>query len=352
MLSAPEEVFADVRASGRGFGALFGLLALELLLVHPLPLASHLMRLPHNPAAALLGVWQAYVHYALPAGVGVFMLGLALYYRLRGGERRLEPWAAASLLAYAWTPHLVLVATGVLAAAAGLDHPLLPQHRFGGLQLGAGGLALKAAIAFAPSAYLAARAVRFALGRPATPFIWAGRGRPIAAAALLLVGAGLAATSQTVWRDWRSVRPLLPGDALPGFAVRGLDAPTLTRAELDHQVVLVDFWASWCGPCVEAMPKLAELHRALAPRGFRLLSINAGDESDDEIRRFVSGRALDFPIYVDDGRLQHRFQVQSLPTAFLVDRHGAVRRAYYGALSAAALRADVEELLDEPDDHH
>jgi thiol-disulfide isomerase/thioredoxin len=353
VLVEPEAVFAELVASRKGFGALFGFLALELVLIHPLDVAGDAMRLSYGIATGLLAAWQRYVHFALPVGVIVFLLGVVLYYLVRRRRRGLDVWTAASLLAYAWPPHLLLVSLSVLLGHAGLDHPIMPHHAFDPRLLPDWALPLSFLLAFAPSLVLAVRAVRFVLrdAPPAPVAASPARRRLVGGAATALLVLGLSACATRIWSDWGSVRPLLPGDRLPSFRVEGLAVPPLNRVELEHQVVLIDFWATWCPPCRAAMPELEALHRELGGRGFRLVSINGGDEPAAEIRDFAGKLGLSFPVYIDPGGLRHRFRVESLPTAFLVDREGVVRHAYIGTTSASTIRRDVEALLAEPHLH-
>jgi hypothetical protein len=99
------------------------------------------------------------------------------------------------------------------------------------------------------------------------------------------------------------------------------------------------------------MPHLKQLHRDLSNQGFLLVSVNAGDEQLSRIDSFIRQQGLTFPVFVDDGSLRRRFRVDSFPTAFLVDRHGTVRRVYIGDTSPSSLREHIRELLAEADEH-
>ncbi len=352
VLVAPRQVFAEVLAAGSGYGALFGMLLVELVLSQPLVVAGQAMRLSFSPGAALSGLLTRYVNFALPTGFVIFVLGLVLYYRLRSTERRVELWTAASVLAYTWSPHVLLVALSVvLASLLGVDHEIMPHHRFVGSGLGPAGLAGKAVLELSPSVALGVVALR-AVSRPAPAAAPPTKHlRTTAAAALLLLAGGLTVAGTRVWTDWRSVRPVMPGDALPAFAVPGIEGGGFHVGQIHHQVALIDFWATWCPPCVAAMPKLEALHRELGDRGFRLVSINGGDEPPERVRSFAAEHGLTFPVYIDTGELRRRFRIDSFPTALLVCRHGIVRRVYIGDTSLERVRAAIEELLVEPDVH-
>ncbi|MFC1610860.1 TlpA family protein disulfide reductase [Myxococcota bacterium] len=350
VLIEPGKTFAEILANRQGYGALFGFLALELLLIDPLAVVSHLMRMSFNPGVAVWGLLREYLHFALPTGVGVLVLGLVLYYAMRARGRRLDPWTAASVIAYAWVPHLLLVAVSATVAGFGVDHVLMPHHRLVGSPLSGAAYVAKGAFEFAPSIVWIVMGVRACTQEvlPVSRHSPMSKILPIGSVLLLLLAFGTA--GNRVWRDWRDVRPLMPGDGLPPFTLRGVEGAGLHHAELAHQVVLLDFWATWCPPCVSSMPHLEQLHRDFGASGFRLVSVNA-DEDAETIRRFVSQKELTFPVYVDPGPLRARFRVDSLPTAYLVDRHGKVRQVYVGDLSPASVRQDIQKLLSEPDGH-
>ena len=125
VLVAPAVTFKEVATQRRGFGGMPVWLAVEFLLVHSVSVARLLRLIPAKPAAGLMSLWSMYVRYALPPMVVVFVLGIGLYYslRLRHG-RRLDLWAAASVLAYAWPPHVLMIGAGVSWAYFWGDHPL------------------------------------------------------------------------------------------------------------------------------------------------------------------------------------------------------------------------------------
>ncbi len=351
VLWAPRPTFAAVVAARRGYGLLFAILAVEFVLIEPIDVTTHLLRVSFAPVAALIGVWSAYLHYALPSGVAVFAVGLLLYYALRWRARpRLDVWTAGSLAAYAFTPHLFLVAVGVILAALGLAHPVLPHYPFDPDLLGVPGLILKAVITYGPSAALFALGARIAWHGGVEPQPAPSRlapARVVMAAAAFLLAAALAVSVGRVITHWEEARPPMPGDTLPAFSLPQLDGPPLDSGSLAGSVALIDFWATWCPPCVASMPHLETLHQEYAPRGFKLVSVNTEPDSAERVRNFVREHQLTFPIYVDRGNLQRSLRVQTLPTALLVDAQGEVREIYVGAPSPSELRRKIERLLPQ-----
>ena len=118
-------------------------------------------------------------------------------------------------------------------------------------------------------------------------------------------------------------------------------------ALLEKGPVLLDFWATWCKPCIKAMPKLEEIHAKYADRGLTVLGVNEdGPRGQNRIRPFLRGRNITFPIAIDaDGSVMQRMQVRALPTTILIapDREIVLREA--GLSDGKAIIDALEVLL-------
>ncbi len=134
----------------------------------------------------------------------------------------------------------------------------------------------------------------------------------------------------------------------PRFSVPGLEAGEHTLAALRGRVVLLDFWATWCPPCVASMPALDRLHAKLEPAGLTVLALNQEPGDEARVRAFAARRGLSLPIGVDPGEVAAAYGVHGLPTSFLIDRAGRIRGSYRGIVSEARLEEAISGLLDEP----
>lgn len=112
----------------------------------------------------------------------------------------------------------------------------------------------------------------------------------------------------------------LAGEAIPLSSYLG-DGP-----------ILVDFWAIWCKPCLEALPKLDELYAELGPRGLRVVAINEdGPRNAPKVKPFMQTNGYDFPVLLDLNReAQRRMQIVALPSTLLLDGEGNVLHSSFG----------------------
>jgi peroxiredoxin len=117
----------------------------------------------------------------------------------------------------------------------------------------------------------------------------------------------------------------------PEFTLANRAGGQLSLSGLRGQVVMINFWASWCGPCRQEFPALDEMYRKYKPMGFTMVGINVESEKADA-ERFLGARPVSFPILFDpDNKVSGNYGVSAMPTTVLVDRQGRLRwqhRAY------------------------
>ena len=105
---------------------------------------------------------------------------------------------------------------------------------------------------------------------------------------------------------------------------------SINLKNLKGQVVYVDFWASWCGPCRKSFPWLNKMHRKYSPQGLKIIAINV-DEDRSLAEAFLKEYGADFTIGYDArGELATAMKVQGMPSSFLVDRNGVIRHSHVG----------------------
>lgn len=113
-------------------------------------------------------------------------------------------------------------------------------------------------------------------------------------------------------------------------------------------MTIIDFWATWCGPCVESLPMLDRVAESFADRDVQLVSLNTEPENLAGVRAFHAQHALKSRVYVDTGSAGERLHVAVLPTTFIIDKRGVLRYRHVGVISEAALGQELASLVNEP----
>jgi cytochrome c biogenesis protein CcmG, thiol:disulfide interchange protein DsbE len=140
------------------------------------------------------------------------------------------------------------------------------------------------------------------------------------------------------------------GFLAPAFELDSQQGDPVRLEDLRGQVVVINFWASWCPPCQAEMPALERLYQAEKDQGLVVLGVNATFEDDPaEAAAFAAQKSLSFPVALDrSGEVNHQYQIRALPTTFVVDRRGVIRQVIIGGpLAESSLRSVVQTLLGE-----
>ncbi len=133
------------------------------------------------------------------------------------------------------------------------------------------------------------------------------------------------------------------GQTAPDFTLATLEGKTFRLADLRGKRVLVNFWASWCGPCVVETPDLVEANRLLRERNANVVFVGvATQDAPDDVARFTSTRGVDYTIVLDPkGATGNAYGVIGLPATFLVDESGIVRKIVLGAITRDRVLAEL-----------
>lgn len=135
----------------------------------------------------------------------------------------------------------------------------------------------------------------------------------------------------------------------PDFTLKSLDGENLRLEEYRGQVVLINFWASWCGPCRQEMPLLDRLHQRYLDTGFAVLGVNVEGDAGPA-QALVDKTQVTFPILIDEGQsVSELYRLEAMPSSVVVDRDGVVRyihRGYKPGDEALYLEV-VKELIRE-----
>jgi thiol-disulfide isomerase/thioredoxin len=127
-----------------------------------------------------------------------------------------------------------------------------------------------------------------------------------------------------------SVVPISPGVSAPGFELDSIDGKPVNLADYKGQVVLLNFWASWCGPCRKEMPILDQLQKQYHNKGFTMVGVNVEPNSNDAVS-WLKATPVSFPILFDRSSVASKlYQVEGMPNTVIIDRQGRVRYIHRG----------------------
>lgn len=127
------------------------------------------------------------------------------------------------------------------------------------------------------------------------------------------------------------------GAIAPPFTLAALDGDLLTPDALHGAPVVINFWATWCGPCRVEMPELQRLHDALGPRGLRVIGVNL-EEAPETIRPWLDALEITYPIALDrDGAVAATYRLRGQPQTVIVSPDGIITHILYGAASYQTL---------------
>jgi peroxiredoxin len=156
-------------------------------------------------------------------------------------------------------------------------------------------------------------------------------------AAVVLFGGSGCNESGSVGVEVGRTAPEIGGESMSGVPVR--------LSDYKGKVVLVDFWATWCNPCLKMIPHERELHRQYDTRPFVILGVSK-DESRAALKSFVDREKIPWPNILDGGgSISKEWRVSSLPTIFLIDHNGIIKKKWEGL--GPNTEAEIERAVDE-----
>ncbi len=140
-----------------------------------------------------------------------------------------------------------------------------------------------------------------------------------------------------------------PGEPGPDFTLTELGSgQLLALSELKGQIVYLDFWASWCGPCRKSLPLYEVMQTELPAGPFQIVAINL-DENPEDARRFLEQHPVSYTILLDpEGNTAKQWQIKAMPSSFLLDRNGRIVHSWAGFEPSHIedIRNEISLLLD------
>ncbi len=138
------------------------------------------------------------------------------------------------------------------------------------------------------------------------------------------------------------------GKPAPSFTLQDLNGKTVSLSDFKGKVVVLDFWATWCPPCVKEIPHFIALYEQYKDQGFAMVGISVDSEGISVVKSFARKYQVNYPILMTDGQVDKVYGgIPSIPTTFVIDSAGNIRQKYVGYRDKAVFEADIKKLLAE-----
>jgi peroxiredoxin len=164
---------------------------------------------------------------------------------------------------------------------------------------------------------------------------------------LLLSGCAPAGHSETNAKPSAAVKADAERKPAPSFSLKDSDGRNVTLADYKGKVVLLNFWATWCGPCKIEIPWFAEFEQKYKDRGFAVLGVAMDEEGWDIVKPYIAKNKVNYRILMgDDSTAQMYGGVESLPTTFVIDSAGRIASTHVGLIGKSDYENEIVQLLD------
>jgi peroxiredoxin len=136
------------------------------------------------------------------------------------------------------------------------------------------------------------------------------------------------------------------GQPAPQFSLPNLDGKQVNLKDFANKVIIVDFWATWCGPCREEIPHFNKLYEDYRGKGFEIVGISMDTEGPETIKKFAKDLRMEYTLLIGNENVAEDFGgVAGLPTTFIIDRKGNIVKKYRGF--QPAFMQEIEKAVKE-----
>jgi len=171
--------------------------------------------------------------------------------------------------------------------------------------------------------------------------------RLAAMVAILAFGTGCQSNLERV--KAQTVKPDKERGQAPDFVLKDVHGKTVKLSDFKGKVVLLNFWATWCGPCKIEIPWFVEFEKEFKDQGFAVIGLAMDDEGWEVVKPYIEQKQINYRIAVADEPTATAYGgVDSLPTTFLIDRNGRTASVHVGLVSKSEYRNDIVQLLESP----
>ncbi len=140
--------------------------------------------------------------------------------------------------------------------------------------------------------------------------------------------------------------PTTVTNAAPDFQLQNLDGQSITLSDLKGKPVILNFWATWCGPCAFEMPYIQEIYDERSGEGLMVLAINWG-ESASQVEQFMQNHNLSIPVLLDTKKVvAQKYGIRAFPTTFFIDKDGIIQDKVIGAFpTKKAMESRLSQIM-------
>jgi peroxiredoxin len=144
------------------------------------------------------------------------------------------------------------------------------------------------------------------------------------------------------------LQPASERKVAPQLALKDSSGKTISLTDYRGKVVLLDFWATWCTGCKMEIPWFSEFQKTYGAQGFAVVGVSMDESGWSVVKPFLAETHVPYPILLGDDPTAQRFEIQSLPDTFLIDRHGRVAAVYRaGLVDKNDVEANIKALLSQ-----
>ncbi len=148
-------------------------------------------------------------------------------------------------------------------------------------------------------------------------------------------------------RNSSSTPRITQSTVAPDFSLETLDGPTMRLSDLRGKAVLLNFWATWCGPCKIEMPWFVDLQKQYGPRGLQIVGVAMDDASKEDIGKFAKDMGVNYPILIGKEAVGEQYGgVNALPETFLIGRDGKIVDKIIGLRGKGEIEDSIKKALD------
>ena len=136
----------------------------------------------------------------------------------------------------------------------------------------------------------------------------------------------------------------------PSFTLQNINGENVSLSDFSGKVIILDFWATWCPPCIKEIPHFIELYEQYKDKDCVIVGIALDREGINIVKPFVQKNKIEYPVLISDRQVPQAYGgINSIPTTFVIDSAGNIRKRYVGYRDKSVFEADIKMLLPKPE---